>query len=64
MGMAGNHLTLLARALLMICVLRLVESAYDEAAEVFNDERDALRANQAQTETKMVSLFVCCHRFM
>ena len=42
----------------MICVLRLVESAYDEAAEVFNDERDALRANQDKKATKKKKVFV------
>ena len=37
-----------------VCGLRLVESAYDEAAELYHDERDALRAHQAQTKAKAV----------
>jgi hypothetical protein len=43
-----------------LCGLRMVKSAYNEAPEFFNDERDALRANQAQTEIKTVSFSLCC----
>ena len=35
---------------------RLVRDAYGGAAEFYNDERDALRANQAHTEAKAVCL--------
>ena len=48
----------------MICVPRLVESAYNEAPDFFNDGRDALRAHQDQTEAKAVSFSVCCRRVM
>ena len=42
----------------LIGVFRLVRDAYGGAAEFYNDERDALRANQAHTETKAVRLLV------
>ena len=42
----------------LIGVFRLVRDAYGGAAEFYNDERDALRANQAHTETKAVCLLV------
>ena len=58
--MAGQFASRSARLLLLICALRLVKSAYDQAPEFFNDERDALRANQVQTEDKAVSFSVCC----
>ena len=40
----------------LIGVCRLVVDAYGGAAEFYNDERDALRANQAHTETRAVCL--------
>ena len=39
-------------------VCRLVRDAYGGAGEYYNDERDALRASQAQTEAKAVYLLV------
>ena len=42
----------------LIDVCRLVRDAYGGAAEFYNDERDALRANQAHTEAKAVCLLV------
>ena len=43
---------------------RLVRDAYGGAAEFYNDERDALRANQAHTEAKAVcllALLICLY---
>ena len=42
----------------LIGVCRLMRDAYGGAAELYNDERDALRANQAHTEAKAVCLLV------
>ena len=61
-GMADESASHSAHLLLLICVLRLVESAHGEAPEIFHDERDALRAHQVQTETKAVSFSVCCRK--
>ena len=42
-----------------LCGLRLVQSAHGEAAEIFHDERDALRANQAQVGARSVGFSQC-----
>ena len=42
----------------LIGMCRLVIDAYGGAAEFYNDERDALRANQAHTKAKSVRLLV------